>query len=89
MKKFNLHEVKANLSKYIEMVEGGEVVVICKRNVPVAEIRPISSTRKKVPELGWAKGLGFVPADFKTMSGEELAQWEGEEGDPLRQYRPK
>jgi prevent-host-death family protein len=88
MKKLNLHEVKAQLSKYIELVEAGETVIICKRNVPVAEIRPIPRKQKKTPELGWAEGAFTVPADFNEASEEELAQWEGDEGDPLREFRP-
>jgi len=88
MKKLNLHEVKAQFSKYIEMVEGGETVIVCKRNVPVAEIRPIPRKHKKTPELGWAEGTFAVPPDFDETSQEELAQWEGDEGDPLREFRP-
>jgi prevent-host-death family protein len=88
MKKLNLHEVKAQLSKYIEMVEAGETVIICKRNVPVAEIRPIPRKHKKTPELGWAEGAFTVSADFNEMSDEELAQWEGDKDDPLREFRP-
>jgi antitoxin (DNA-binding transcriptional repressor) of toxin-antitoxin stability system len=89
MKKLNLHEVKAQLSKYIEMVEAGETVIICKRNVPVAEMRPIPRKRKKAPELGWAEGTFTVPADFNEMAAEELTPWEGDESDPLREFRPK
>ena len=88
MKKLNLHEVKAQLSKYIEMVEAGETVIICKRNVPVAEIRPIPRKQKKVPELGWAEGTFTVPADFDETSAEDLNQWEGDDADPLREFRP-
>ena len=88
MKKLNLHEVKAQFSKYIELVEAGETVIICKRNVPVAEIRPIAKKQKKVPELGWAEGIFTVPADFNEMSEEELSHWEGDKDDPLRELRP-
>jgi prevent-host-death family protein len=84
MKKLNLHEVKAQFSKYIELVEGGETVIICKRNVPVAEIRPIAKKEKKVPELGWAEGAFAIPNDFNETSEEELVQWEGDADDPLR-----
>jgi len=89
MKKLNLHEIKAQLSKYIEMVEAGETVIICKRNVPVAELRPIPKKHKKAPELGWAEGAFTVPADFNEVAAEELAQWEGDENDPLQEFRPK
>ena len=89
MVKLNLHQVKAQLSKYIGMVEAGEVVIVCKRSVPVAEIRPIVTRKKKVPELGWAEGAYKVPADFNEMTEDALTQWEGDEGDPLRKYARK
>jgi prevent-host-death family protein len=87
MKKLNLHEVKTQFSKYIELVEAGETVIVCKRNVPVAEIRPIARKVKKIPELGWAEGTFTVPEGFKEMSEEELAQWEGDKDDPLQKLR--
>ena len=89
MVKLNLHQVKAQLSKYIEMVEAGEVITVCKRNVPVAEIRPIAKKKKRVPQLGWAEGICEIPANFNELSEEELLQWEGDENDPLRKYAHK
>lgn len=89
MIKLNLNEVKTQFSKYIDLVEGGETVVVCKRNVPVAEIRPIEKWEKKAPKLGWAEGSFDVPADFNDLPDEELIKWEGDENDPLRKYAPK
>jgi prevent-host-death family protein len=89
MKKLNLHEVKAQFSKYIELVEAGETVIICKRNVPVAEIRPIARKHKKIPELGWAEGAFVVPDDFKAMPDDDLVQWEGDKEDPLQGVQPR
>jgi prevent-host-death family protein len=40
MKVANIAELKNNLSKFISFVEQGEVVEICKRNVPVAKLIP-------------------------------------------------
>jgi len=87
--KLNLHQVKAQFSKYIDLVESGETVIVCKRNVPVAEIRPIARKEKKPPKLGWAEGAAKLPADFSQMSEQELAQWEGDEHDPLLKYAPR
>jgi prevent-host-death family protein len=87
--KVNLHEVKTNLSRYLEMVEKGEVVVICKRNVPVAEMRSVSRKQQKMPELGWAEGKFSVPADLKTLSAPDLAAWQGDRNDPLLKYASK
>lgn len=45
----NISEIKANFSYYIRLVvRKGEVVTICNHNVPVAEIRPISSETKEI-----------------------------------------
>ena len=41
MKKVNVFEIKARLSEYLDMVEKGEHVVICRRNHPVAELRAV------------------------------------------------
>jgi len=89
MIKANLHEIKAQLSKYVELIEGGEVVVICKRNVPVAEIRPLAQKKKKQPALGWAEEKLQINANVKDFSKEDLLQWEGDENDPLQKYAPK
>ena len=91
MIKLNIHEVKSQLSKYIDLVEGGETVVVCKRNIPVAEIRSIEKKKKRKPVLGWADGQGRISPSFDgPMPVEELRSWEeGDEHDPLRKYAPK
>ena len=91
MTKANIHAIKAQLSKYIGMVEGGETVVVCKRNIPVAEIRPIARKKKRIPKLGWAEGRGkILPSFDDPMSAKEIRLWEeGHEHDPLRDYAPR
>lgn len=37
----NLHEAKAKLSAYLDAALRGERVVIARRNIPVAELKPI------------------------------------------------
>jgi prevent-host-death family protein len=79
MIKVNIHEIKARLSHYIELVEGGEQVVICRRNVPVAEVLPVADTAPEAkPRLGSALGQGRVlPAFFEPLPDDDLALWEG------------
>jgi prevent-host-death family protein len=89
MIKLNLNEVKTQFSKYIDLVESGQTVVVCKRNIPVAEIRPIEKSKKKTPELGWAEGAFNLPADFNELPEEDLIKWQGDENDPLGKYSPK
>lgn len=64
MLKANVHEAKANLSKYLEAVERGETVVICVRNVPVAELRPLPRIPKQPRPIGLARGELTIPATF-------------------------
>ena len=74
----NLNEVKAQLSKYVELVEGGETVVICKRNIPVAEIRPIHKPKRQKPVLGSAAGTFVIPQGFfEPLPGDILNAFDG------------
>jgi antitoxin (DNA-binding transcriptional repressor) of toxin-antitoxin stability system len=47
MIRLNIHEVKTHLSKYLAKLEEGETILLCQRNKPIAEIRPVSAKRKK------------------------------------------
>lgn len=40
MIKLNIHEAKTHLSRYLPALERGETILLCKRNIPIAEIRP-------------------------------------------------
>ena len=80
MKKINMHEAKTHLSHIVEEVEHGETVLLCRRNQPVAELRPLAVHRHKPRSIGLAKGKFKVPASFfEDLSEETLAQFSGEE----------
>ena len=80
MKKINIHDAKTHLSQYIEEVEHGETVLLCRRNQPVAELRPLAVHRHKPRPIGLAKGKFKVPASFfEDLPEETLAQFRGEE----------
>lgn len=82
----NLNEVKAQLSKYVELVEAGETVVICKRNIPVAEIRPIHKPKRQKPVLGSAAGTFVIPqAFFDPLPDDVLDAFEGRQ-DPGQKH---
>lgn len=63
MIKLNIHEAKTHLSRYLAELEKGEVIVLCRRNVPIAEIRSISKPKGERP-IGLAKGKFEIPAEF-------------------------
>jgi prevent-host-death family protein len=64
MIKVNIHEAKTQLSKYLARVANGETIVLCKRNVPVAEIRPLPEPPGTLRPIGLGKGRLDVPASF-------------------------
>jgi prevent-host-death family protein len=78
--KINIHEAKAKLSQYLERVEQGETVTICRRNVPVAELRPVALKRPNRPRpLGLAPGSARMAADFDVLPDELVAAFDGRE----------
>jgi prevent-host-death family protein len=78
MIRLNIHEAKTHLSRYLERVARGETVLLCKRNVPVAEIRPLPAERTRPRSIGLAKGEFQVPAEFFLPLPDDLqAAFEG------------
>ena len=66
----NISEAKAHLSKYARIVKRGGRVVLCDRNVPFAEIRPLAGGITGRRPFGLAAGLIDVPDDFNTPDPE-------------------
>jgi len=64
MIRLNIHEAKTNLSKYLNALSSGERIILCKRNVPVAEIRPIDPPLTDSRPIGLAKGEFAVSDSF-------------------------
>ena len=64
MNKVNVFEAKARLSEYLDRVEKGERVLICRRNRPVAELRPVDAVRVGRRPIGGAKNRFVIPPSF-------------------------
>ncbi len=78
MKSINVHEAKAHLSEYLAQVEAGETVVICRRNKPIAELKPIAPSRKAPRPIGLAEGrIKILPGFFEPLDDELLDLFEG------------
>jgi prevent-host-death family protein len=73
--KVNIHEVKTHFSEYLEKVAAGETVIVCKRNVPVAEIRPLKAGQEKKRTLGFYKGGVHIPDEFWDPLPQELQDY--------------
>lgn len=71
MKMVNIHDAKARLSEYLELVEAGERVLICRRNEPVAELRLVPAARKQARPLG-GTALDIPAAFFEPLPEAEI-----------------
>ena len=72
MIKLNIHEAKTHLSKYLSKLKQGEKILLCKRNVPVAEIVPLPKSGDNPRPIGLAKGEFSISQDFFTPLPEEI-----------------
>jgi antitoxin (DNA-binding transcriptional repressor) of toxin-antitoxin stability system len=64
MIKLNVHEAKTHLSRYLVRLARGETILLCKRNEPIAEIRPLPRRRETERPIGLAKGEFVIPRSF-------------------------
>jgi prevent-host-death family protein len=72
MNTINVQEAKTHLSHYLDEVAKGESFILCKRNKPVAEIRPIATKSHEKRPIGLAKGTFSVPASFFDELPDEI-----------------
>ena len=56
MKTANVAEFKKHLSSFLSLVEKGETVEICRRNIPVAQLVGIPGHRQNRTVLGCGEG---------------------------------
>lgn len=81
----NTHEVKAKLSEYLAAVEAGEVIQICRRNVPIAQLVPLPKQNNEPRPIGLACDPDYeIPDSFFDPLPEELLKaFNGELPDPF------
>ena len=74
-----MHAARTHLSKYIKRVESGETIVVCRRNIPVAEIRPLPRLPGRKRIGGFDKGkIRIPPSFFAPLPGDLMALFNGE-----------
>jgi prevent-host-death family protein len=81
MTKLNVHEAKTHLSRYLDRVEAGETLILCRHNRPIAEVRPLKPKKKPARVFGLDDGFGVSPKFFEPLPEEELRLWNGEGDD--------
>lgn len=80
MLKINIAEAKTHFSRHLERVEQGETVVICRRNVPVAELRPLPRAPGRPRPVGIDRGMTVPESFFEPLPEEILSAFEGGRG---------
>ena len=73
----NIADAKARLSLYLDRVERGETIVLCRRNVPVAEIRPLPKSLMETRPIGIDPDLVVPDGFFEPLPEDLLQAFEG------------
>lgn len=78
MIRVNIADAKTHLSRYLERVEDGETVVLCRRNVPIAEIRPLPKAPSQLRPVGIDRGMTIPPSFFEPLPSDLLDAFQGD-----------
>lgn len=79
----NINEIKTHFSSFLAKVINGETVIVCKRNVPIAEIKPIAALPQKKRPIGLAgkeyPDFKISDAFFEPLPNDIVAAFNGED----------
>jgi len=90
MTTININEAKTHLSRYARRVKRGETIILCDRNRPFAEIRPLTGCPPNGKRrLGQFKGECPVEDTFFEADPSIAADFEGVTGHSLVDFKPK
>ena len=79
MIRLNVHAAKTHLSRHLAELEPGDVIVLCRHNVPIAELRALPRQPKAPRPIGLAKGRFAVPRSFfDALPDDTLADFEAD-----------
>lgn len=72
-----LDDAEAHFSRYIDRVEKGEVITLCRHSVEVAEIRPVHRAPRHKRRVGIDRGMKVPPSFFEPLPDALLDAFEG------------
>ena len=70
-------EAKSRFPAYSKTIEAGQTVLVCRRNVPIAETRAVAQ-RQQPRRLGIDRGMMVPPSFFEPLPDALLDAFEGE-----------
>ena len=79
MIRVNIADAKANLSRYLASVEDGETILLYRRNMPVAEIRPVTKPLAEPRPVGIDRGMTLPSNFFEPLPDDLLDAFEGKQ----------
>lgn len=77
MIRVNVTDARAKLSAYLKLVELGQTIVICRRNVPVAQLRAIVAATDDRRPVGIDRGMRVPDSFFEPLPSELVDAFEG------------
>jgi len=79
MVKVNVTEAQKHLSRYLDAVEMGEVVILCRHNKPIAELKKIveQPVPKKPRRFGLWDGFGASESFFEPLPDDLIKAFYG------------
>lgn len=84
MVRLNIHEAKTHLSRFLAKLRQGQSIILCRRNVPIAEIRPLPVRPSRKRPLGLGPKFHVPKAFFEPLPEEIVRAFEGSTGGPPR-----
>jgi prevent-host-death family protein len=87
----NIADAKAKLSEYVDAAARGERILICNRNKPVAELRPVEQPPAEPRDLTpmYPGATVITDAFFEPLPEDELREWYGNPVLPETARNPK
>ena len=77
MYKVDIFHAQAHFPRHPARVERGETVLVCRRNVPIAEIRPVPGRPAQARPVGIDRGMVVPPDFFEPLPDDLLDAFEG------------
>lgn len=76
----NIAEAKVRLSAYVDQAQQGRKIIICRRNVPVAELRPIVQPKPVRRPVGIDRGMEIPDSFFEPLPKDLIDAFGGKAG---------
>ncbi len=77
--RININDMKTNLSKHLDAMAPGERLLVCRRNVAIAEVRRLAEPADAPRPAGLARGVFAVPPSFfEPLPEDVLRDFEGQ-----------